>query len=137
MSKKARLSRDQKRKQKLAKRNCRQPQQESLAYTGNRYKSKELVKPLFETELGIYEAFVASGRQLTDGDVETELGDLIGALRESAAAELIYAESDDDEPAGLVTGSILGNWKQMLEQGALPGRDELVGILRTIQGSLE
>ncbi len=137
MSKKARLSRDQKRRQKLAKRQRRQLERTSLADPDNRYKSKEFAKPLFETELGIYEAFVMSGRQMTDGDVETELQDLIAELRETAAAELIFAERDGDEPPGLVTGSIFRNWEQMLEQAKLPGRDDLSGILRTILGSVE
>jgi hypothetical protein len=139
MSKKARLSHDQKRKQKLAKRNRRQLPSESLAYTGNRYKTKELVKPLFETEIGIYEAFVISQQHLTDGDVETELHDLIAELRERPAAELIYAEAadDDDEPRGLVTTTVFLRWGALLEKGVLPGRDELIGILRTTLGSLE
>jgi hypothetical protein len=137
MSKKARLSRDQKRKQKLAKRERRLPQQNSLAYTGNRYKSNEFLTPLFETELGIYEAFVVSERLMTDTDVETELQDLIAELREHAAAELIYAETANDEPCGLVTASVFPHWETMLDAGTLPARDDLIGILRTILGSLE
>jgi hypothetical protein len=138
MTKKARLSRDQKRKQKLAKRQRRQPQQESLASTGNRYKSQEFVTPLFETELGIFEAFLLSERRLTDGDVETELQDLISELRERPAAELVYAKAgDDDEPRGLLWVSVLPHWQRMLEKGTLPSRDDLIGILRTILGSLE
>src|SRR5216684_4325077 len=107
MSKKSRLSRDQKRQQKLAKRDRRASADSSLAYTGNRYKTVELVKPLFETEMGIYEAFVVSGRELTDDDVEEELEELIDALRERPAAELIFPKSDDDRPAGWVPAAIL------------------------------
>src|SRR5260370_9394966 len=137
MSKKSRLSRNQKRQQKLAKRDRRQSEDSSLAYTGNRYKTVELVKPLFETEMGIYEAFVVSGRKLTDDDVEDELEELIGALRERPAAELIFPKSDDGRPAGLVPAAILPHWEQMLGNRKLPARDDLIGILRTIFGSLE
>ncbi len=137
MSKKSRLSRNQKRQQKLAKRDRRQSEDSSLAYTGNRYKTVELVKPLFETEMGIYEAFVVSGRELTDDDVEEELEELIGALRERPAAELIFPKSDDGRPAGLVPAAILPHWEQMLGNRKLPARDDLIGILRTIFGSLE
>src|SRR5260221_3753434 len=107
MSKKSALSRNQKRQQKLAKRDRRQSPDSSLAYTGNRYKKEEFVEPLNETEMGIYEAFVVSGRELTDDDVEEELEELIGVLRERPAAELIFARSEEaDFERGCVANAI-------------------------------
>jgi hypothetical protein len=137
MSKKSRLSRNQKRQQKLAKRERREASDSALSYTGNRYKKADFVKPLYETEMGIYEAFVVSGRELVDDDVEDALEDLIGALRERPVAELIFPmPGDDSQPEGWVPTTILPHWQRMLEVQTLPARDDLIGILRTILGSL-
>src|SRR4029077_9866850 len=95
MSKKSRLSRDQKRKQKLAKRNNRSPEPGSLAYTGNRYRSKELVESVFQTDQGIYDAYVLSGRKLTDREVEEEIVGLIDELHARPATELIFEAAPD------------------------------------------
>ncbi len=137
MSKKARLSRDQKRKQNLAKRSQRQPESNSSAYTGNRYKSKELVRPLFEIEQAIYQAYVLSERGLADDDVEEELEGLIEDLRTRPASELVYAPHDLASPRGYVEQLVIFAFKAMLERRTLPNRDDLIGVLRTILGSLE
>ncbi|HLJ09541.1 MAG TPA: hypothetical protein VKU82_00055 [Planctomycetaceae bacterium] len=139
MSKKARLSRDQKRKQKLAKRQVRRPLVESQAYQGNRYRSEQFVKPLFETELGIYEGYLISERELTDDDVEDDLEALIDALRASPVSEFFY-NADLQEKHGLggyVHSTIFIRWREMYETRRLPARDDLIGIVRTILGSLE
>ena len=139
MSKKGRLSHTQKRKQKLAKRSRRQPQEQSLAYTGNRYKTEEFVEPIFRTEQGIYDLYVIFERLLTDDDVEEGLEDLIEALRARPAIDLIF----EIEPAeghsfkASVASLILFKWRALLERRALPPRDDLIGILRTILGSIE
>lgn len=139
MSKKSRLSRDQKRKHKLAKRNARQSPSVSSAYTGNRYRSSDFVQPTFETEKGIYTAFVASGRKLTDAEVEEQIEGLITALRMKPAAELIYPspETKAEIPDGWVIISVLQYWEEMIDAGGLPVRDDLIGILRSILGSLQ
>ena len=64
MSKKKRLSHDQKRKAKLAKEARKNPQRSPLAYTGNKYKTDELVPIVYETELAIHEADAITGRRL-------------------------------------------------------------------------
>lgn len=139
MSKKARLSRDQKRKQKLAKRQRRQPQMESLAYAGNRYKSDEFVEPLFRAERGIYTYYVISDREITDDDVEPELEELIADLRREPVSELIAANQPDEEGAfePSAPALILDQWDILRDVRKLPSRDDLIGILRTILGSLE
>jgi hypothetical protein len=140
MSKKNRLSRDQERQKKLAKRERRQPQSdESLAYTGNRYKKDEFVEPLFQTERAIYSQFVISGRQITDDDVQEGLVELIEDLRARPVAELIFDDQSDDEEVveASIPRLILNDWRDLLEARRLPGRSDLIGILRTILGSLE
>jgi hypothetical protein len=139
MSKKSRLSHDQKRKQKLAKRSRRQPDLPALAYTGNRYKSPEFVEPVFQTEQGIYDMYVISGRTITDDDVEQGLTELVDELRGRPAAELIF-EAIPDEGESLeasLVPLILSHWHNLLEARQLPPRDDLIGILRTILGSIE
>jgi hypothetical protein len=139
MSKRTRLSRDQKRKQKLAKRQRRQPQWESQAYAGNRYKTAEFVEPLCEAEKGIYDLYVISGREITDEDVEVGLEELIDDLRSLPVSDLI-AERHADE-SGVLQASIprliLNHWEGLRESRPFPARDDLIGILRTILGSLE
>jgi len=139
MSKKFRLSRDQKRKQKLAKRQSRAGDSTSLAYTGNRYRSKELVGSVFQTDQGIYDAYVLSRRTLTDRDVEQEILGLIDGLHARPAAELIFEAMPDsgDGWEGTVGSLILQHWGTLLETNGLPARDELIGILRTTLGSIE
>lgn len=139
MSKKARLSHDQKRKQKLAKRSRREPQQQSLAYSGNRYKSADYVEPLFQAEKGIFQVYVISDRQITDDDVEEGLEGLIESLRARPAAELIYEiEPAEGQPReASISSLILSEWGGLLDDRKLPARDDLIGILRTILGSIE
>jgi hypothetical protein len=139
MSKKSRLSRDQKRKQKLAKRNRRVPDLPALPYTGNRYKSPEFVEPLFQTEQGIYDIFMISGREITDDDVEEGLLELIDDLRARPAAELIFeaVPAEGESLDASVAALILNHWHRLLDAGRLPPRDDLIGILRTILGSVD
>ncbi len=140
MSKKSRPSHAQKRKQKLAKRESRKPQNESHAFTGNPYRSKAFVKPLYKTEIGIYEGFVISDRKLTDADVQRELQILIERLRSEPMAELLYPPGTRVKSAefdGWATTGILHRWGEMFELQTLPDGDDLIGILQTILGSLE
>ena len=66
MSKKKRLSHDQKRKAKLAKEARKNPPRSVLAYTGNKYKTDALTPVFLATETPIYEIFVLTDGQLTD-----------------------------------------------------------------------
>src|SRR5205823_8540539 len=81
---KKRLSKDQKRKAKLAKRASRAPQPLALAYTGNKYKTDELVPVFHSTEVGIYETFVMTNRQLTDRTVASALQKLVEQMRQGS-----------------------------------------------------
>jgi hypothetical protein len=135
-----RLSRDQKRKLKLKKRDERSRKPESLAYHGRKYKTPEYVPIIYQTEIGIYECHVIFDRTLTDDEVEAGLVGLIGLLREGAdpagpPAQELTVTPDDRQV--LVIECIRFRWQRLQERGELPGRDELVGILRTILSSLE
>jgi hypothetical protein len=134
-----RLSRDQKRKAKLKKKAQRSGKHESLAYHGKKYQAVEYVPIVHQTEIGIYESYVVSGRTLTDDGVEASLEELIGELREGPrqlTSELDDV-ADDDAPEDLTIWSIRQRWQMLAERNALPGRDDLIGILRTLLHSLE
>src|SRR5438270_169153 len=81
MGRKNRLSRDQKRKAKLAKQAKKASPANSLAITGNRYKTEELLPVVMRTEVGIYEAYVMTGRTLTDHQVASALTKLVLQMR--------------------------------------------------------
>ena len=136
-----RLSRDQKRKAKLKKRSERSGKHESLAYHGKKYRTPEFVPILHRTEIGIYETYVMLDRELTDDEVEAALERLIIHLRQKALPVLGDSGqptgSEDDEDEGLILGNIRRNWQDLADRGGLPGRDDLIGVLRTILHSLE
>jgi hypothetical protein len=139
MGKNDRLSRDQKRKAKLKKRATRSRQHESLAYTGNKYKTDELAPIFYRTELGIYESYVICDRELTDDEVEAAIERLVIQMREGPLPP--YTESDvitiaEDGEEDLVITNIRRNWQVLEDKGSLPGRDDLIGILRSILHSI-
>jgi hypothetical protein len=133
---KKRLSRDQKRKAKLAARAKRAPKSSALAYEGTKYKSDEYVPLVFQTERGIYESYAASNKQMTDRVVEAALEKLVLALRhdtlrplDEETAGATEAASDED----LVIWSIRRSW---LELDLAPRRDDAIGVLRTLLSSI-
>jgi len=78
---KDRRTRDQKRKKKLNERKRKARETGSLAYTGGKYKTKELVRTLMHAEIGIYETYVMTDRQLLDQTVVAALESLIRQIR--------------------------------------------------------
>ena len=137
---KNRLSRDQKRKQKLAARAQRSPQTESLAYSGRKYKSRQLLPVWINTETGIYEAFQLTQRALTDQTVVSALEQLIVQMREGTMAPFDEAGSDwhnggDEE--SLVIWRIRQNWLRLSEKDRQPSRADLVGVVRSILSSID
>src|SRR6266851_2238058 len=111
-----RLSRDQKRKAKLAAKIKRQPTQSSLAYSGTKYKSDEYVPLVFATERGIYESYVVSNKKLIDRVVESALEKLVLNLRHDALLPLEETLGDETHPAteeDLVIWSIRRSWLEL------------------------
>src|SRR5512142_1395119 len=140
MGKHDRLSRDQKRKAKLKKRAERARKHEALAYAGKKYKTDEYAPLFYRTEVGIYESYVMCDRVLTDDEVETASEHLVTLMRQgplpplSETGSVTLTEGDEEE---LVIANIRRNWQIMAEEGTLPGRGDLIGILRTILHSIE
>ncbi len=137
MGKNDRLSRDQKRKAKLKKRGERSARHESLAYHGKKYKTPEFVPILHRTEIGIHEADVMLDRDLTDDEVEATLEYLIIRLRQKSLPLLDATDRPEESEGEEILWNIRRNWQGLADQGRLPARDDLIGVLRTILSSLE
>lgn len=137
---KDRRSRDQKRRGKLAKKNQKQRQSVSLAYMGEKFKTEELIPIWMATETGIYEAFVMTDRKLLDGTVVIALETLVKKMRAGTVpplsddAEIHYEVGHEED---LVVQSICRRWAIHFEEEWQPPKDKLVGVLRTILGSIE
>ena len=85
---KDRRSRDQKRKAKLAKKNSTSRQSVSLAYMGAKFKIDELIPTWMNAEIGIYESYVMTDRNLLDHTVVAALEKLIRQMRAAALPPL-------------------------------------------------
>ncbi len=137
---KDRRSRDQKRRAKLAKKRQKSRKAVSLAYMGEKFKTEELIPTLMHAEIGIYESYVITDRKLTDSTVVTALETLIKQLRAGtlpAISDTDEVEYNLDEEQDLVVGNIRRNWERHFEEEWQPPKDKLIGILRTILGSIE
>lgn len=125
---------EKKRQQRLRERERNNPA--ALAYHGNKYRTDALVMPLMETETSILEAFIVLDRNLTDHDVGRALVRLIDLVRRgNMLAENRPLSIAADDPSAAVVQLVCLKWQAMGER--LPGRNNLVGILRTILGSVE
>ncbi|MEO8497404.1 MAG: hypothetical protein ABI614_20225, partial [Planctomycetota bacterium] len=137
---KDRHARDQKRKKKLEERKRKARQNESLAYLGEKFKADELVPTWMHTEIGIYEAYVMTGRQLFDQTVVSALESLIRQIRTGTlppyedTSEVHY---DADRENEFVIENIRRNWAGHFANEWKPPSDKLIGVLRTILGSIE
>jgi hypothetical protein len=107
---------------------------------GNKFKTTELTPLYMSTETGIVEADAVSRNTLTDRQVRSALESLIDALRErklepmSAPGEASYREGQE---ADLVTTMIRLSWHDRLRGDPHATSETLIGVLRTILGSLE
>jgi len=127
-------------KKRKAKRADHRGKGMSLAYTGNKYRTEALVRVHFLTEVGIYESFVMTDRKLTDYTVGSALEQLIRRMRSGPLPDLEdtstvdHMEGEDEQ---LVIWNIRRNWQELFEEEPRPSRDNLVGVVRTILGSVE
>jgi len=137
---KDRRIRDKKRKKKLEERKRKARETESLAYMGEKFKKDELVPTWMHTEIGIYETYVMTDRQLVDQTVVAALESLIRQIRAGTLPpredtyEISYEVGGEED---LVIENIRRNWAKHFADEWQPPRDKLVGILRTILGSIE
>ncbi len=131
---------ERKRREKAAAKRLRERESESLAYLGEKYKKEELIQSLMHSEIGIYEAYIISGRKLTDKVVIAALEKLIRGMRAKnlpplpAGNEVVYNAGDE---VSLVIGNVRRNWKQHFANNWRPPTDDLIGVVRTILGSIE
>ncbi len=94
----------------------------------------------FQTEAGIYESFVMQDRKLTDHDVRRCLEELIRGIRSGSvqfSSPPDDREPDQENPAWLLAWNIRWSWQDYLEECDPPSRDDIVGVLRTILGSIQ
>lgn len=148
MGKRNRVKARKKQKPK-SKRRDRPARPTVLAYRGGKYRTAENVVWMHAAEVGIYEAFVMSGRRMVDRDVRKALEELVMRIRRGEPAiPLRTLESghsrDNGHQSQVVQGehdfliwSIQRNWQYRAENMPSPGHDNLVGILRTVLGSME
>jgi len=134
--------RDRQNRKKSRKLKAKRPARPvALAYRGNKYRTEELVPTLFRTETGIYESFVITERELTDHNVRSALERLILQIRRGTLSSPEEIGLDEDEGEGtvedLVIWNIRRNWQDLFQTEPPPGRSNLVGVLRTILGSIE
>ena len=137
MGKKNRPKRAKKHK---AKRADRRTGSGSLAYHGNKYKTKDLAQIHFHAEVGIYESFVMTDRTLTDRTVTSAVEKLILQMRkgplpelgDTSTVSLVKGEEED-----FVVWNIRRNLQQLSETEPRATRDNVIGVLRTILGSVE
>ena len=136
----AKESHDQRREKKLADKRRKERQNQSSAYLGQKYKTDELIPTWMHTEIGIYQTYVMSDRKLLDQTVVDALEKLIGMMRTGPlpplleAAEVRYEVGREED---LVIESIRRNWADHFATEWRPPRDDLIGVLRTILGSIQ
>ena len=137
MGKKDHLSRDQKRKAKLKKRAERSRTHQDLAYSGSKYKTDAFAPIFYRTEVGIYESYVMSERELTDDDIRSAIEQLVIQMRRGPSRRRTNPTSCASPTATRTSSSSAtsaGTGMSWKSRGAF--RDDLIGILRTILNSI-
>lgn len=136
----AKESHNQRRKKKLADERRKARQNQSSAYLGGKYKTDELIPTWMHTEIGIYQTYVMSDRKLLDQTVIDALDKLIGMMRAGPlpplpeTAEIRYEVGREED---LVIENIRRSWANHFATEPRPPKDDLIGVLRTILGSIQ
>jgi hypothetical protein len=136
----AKESRDQRRKKKLAEERRKERQNKSSAYLGEKYKTDELIPTWMHTEIGIYQTFIITERKLLDQTVENGLERLIDMMKAGPLPPLSETEVMDYEVGreeDLLIESIRRSWAAHFATERQPSKDDIIGILRTIPGSIQ
>jgi hypothetical protein len=137
-------NRDQKRKDKLAKRTERQRERqrnEIQPYEGKKYQSPQWTPHVYQTELAIYETIILSGRRLTNEQVRAALTALVLQLRGGQSA-LLGAETQEMRYApgaemDFLIWNIRRHWGILFDQQGIVNTEDLIGILRALLYSIE
>ncbi|MFM7037149.1 MAG: hypothetical protein ACKO2L_05440 [Planctomycetaceae bacterium] len=137
----------QKRKEKLKKRAEKKPRNNRPEpYFGLHWRQKtDCAHTLLATEIGICSAWLLGAHRfnLCDDDVVEAVENMILRLRAGqnllpdpdASEQVLDSEQWDSNPE-VFADMILRHWYQISKSGSLPGREDLIGILRTILGSI-
>lgn len=131
---------EKKRKKKLAEKKRQARQAVSLAYMGEKYKKDELIPAWMHTEIGIYETYVITDRNIFDQNVVSSLERLIRQMRAGALPPLTEAEDIHYEVGreeDLLIENIRRSWARHFATEWRPPKDDMIGVLRTILGSIE
>lgn len=135
------LSRDQKRKAKLAERNQRrQKSAEPFPYSGRKYQAAAYVPYIYQTESAVLAAYLDSGRQLTNEQVRQAFVQLIERLRHDSPAAVAEVEADEQAAPGTVDDVVLRirrSWGRLFTEREPCSRNDMVGILRTLLYSIQ
>jgi len=110
------------------------------AYTGQKYRRAELVPLHMATERGILEAYVITDRSCTDDDVCRVLAGLVQDVRAGQLRDLTDYSPAERTTFGideLMAARIYDNWQLLFAREGAPDRNTLVGVLRTILGSVD
>jgi hypothetical protein len=133
--------REQKRKKKLAAEKKRKAYlAESLVYMGSKYQTEELMPTWVHTEVGIYETYVMTHRKLLDKTVFSAIEALIRQLRAGTLppppdTDEIHYEVGREED--LLIENIRRSWAHRFTAESEPSKDNLIGVLRSILGSIK
>ncbi len=135
MSNRTRLSRDQKRRKKLAKRQGAHSDRPT-PYQGREFEGSNYAHALFLAERAILEVDIMTGGRMTDQDVERSLEYLVLDLRGQRPSGLptqFQSMHDDGRREDLIAEMIKDAWHSGDVRHAL---QELTGILRKIWHSV-
>lgn len=135
---KGRLSKDQKRKQKLSQRAQAKPQANSLAISGGKFKTDELVPLWYAFETAIYQAFVMTEQRLLDSTVYTAVEEFIDEVENDTL--LITADGPGEiefDDVEIVVGYLRANLRQYEDDNGPVVKRKVVGVLRSILGTIE
>lgn len=131
---------EKRRKKKLAEKKRKARQAESLAYMGEKFKKDKLIPAWMHTEIGIYQTYVMTDRRIFDQTVVSALERLIRQMRAGPLPPLpetneVHYEVGREED--LLIENIRRSWADHFAIEWRPPRDDLIGVLRTILGSIE
>ncbi len=115
-------------------------QAESLIYTGDKYKKSEFVLAMLHAERATFETFLMTDRSISDQTVIAGIKRLILAMRAGELPPLPETPRRSYQvghEADLVMENIRRNWQNHFATAWQPSDEDLIGILRTILGSID
>jgi len=116
-------------------------QQAPLAYTGRKYHTEALVPLHLATETAIFAADLACDGELTDRQVRRAVERLIIDIRRGVPpapnelpGEMVYRQGEEEK---LLIDHIRSRYYDFFQTEPDPGRDNLIGVLRSVLASID